>query len=236
MTPRLTDDGALELRSAAFPETILVSASPSAAGSFWVLASSGILLDRAAGDAVEVHAYEVLYALLQRASAIARTMPNRVADKFRQVQATLPKSTEAERWVVQRVGQGLFRDALLDYWQGRCCVSGLAVPSLLRASHIKPWGKCTTDDERLDVFNGLLLAPHLDALFDGGWISFLDNGTLLTAASLSGPTQLLLGLSDQWRLEGLKPGHASYLAFHRKHQFQLATNDQMSPANNLFVD
>jgi putative restriction endonuclease len=236
MTPRVTGDGALELRSAAFPETVWVSASTGAADSFWISASSGALLDRAAGDAVEVHAYDVLYAVLQRASATARTMPNRVADKFRQVTATLPQSTEAERWVVQRVGQGLFRDALLDYWQGRCCVSGLALPSLLRASHIKPWGKCTTDDERLDVFNGLLLAPHLDALFDGGWISFLDDGTLLTAASLSTPTQLLLGLSGQWRLNDLKPEHASYLAFHRKHQFRLATDAQMYPANNLFVE
>jgi putative restriction endonuclease len=221
MTPRLTDDGALELRSAAFPETVWVAASTSEAASFRVSTSSGALLDRVVGDAVEVHAYGELYAVLQRASAVARTMPNRVADKFRQEKAKLPQSTEAERLVVQRVGQGLFRDALLDYWQGRCCVSGLAFPSLLRASHIKPWGKCVTDDERLDVFNGLLLAPHLDALFDGGWISFEDDGTLLTSASLSGAARLQLGLSGAWRLDGLKQEHAGYLAFHRQHAFRL---------------
>ncbi|MFS2204077.1 HNH endonuclease [Variovorax sp. Varisp36] len=220
MTPRLTDDGVLELRSAAFPETICISASTSAAASFRVSTSSGALLDRVVGDAVEVHAYGELYAVLQRASALARTMPNRVADKFRQEKAKLPQSTEAERLVVQRVGQGLFRDALLDYWQGRCCVTGLVETSLLRASHIKPWAKCVTDDERLDVFNGLLLAPHLDALFDGGWISFEDDGALLTSASLSGAARLQLGLSGDWRLNGLKREHASYLAFHRQHEFR----------------
>lgn len=161
-----------------------------------------------------------IHHVLQRASAVARTMPNRVADKFRQEKAKLPQSTEAERLVVQRVGQGLFRDALLDCWQGRCCVSGLALPSLLRASHIKPWGKCVTDDERLDVFNGLLLAPHLDALFDRGWISFEDGGALLTSASLPEAARLQLGLSGDWRLDGLKQEHTCYLAFHRQHEFR----------------
>jgi len=61
-----------------------------------------------------------------------------VADAFRIETADLPRSTEAERWVVQRVGQDLFRAALLDFWQGRCCITGLDVDELLRASHIKP--------------------------------------------------------------------------------------------------
>jgi len=50
-------------------------------------------------------------------------------------------------------------------------VTGLAMSKLLRASHIKPWAACAADAERLDVYNGLLLAPHLDALFDAGLIS-----------------------------------------------------------------
>jgi len=60
---------------------------------------------------------------------------------------------------------------LLDLWEGRCAVTGLAVPELLRASHIKPWADCETDAERLDVYNGFLLAPHLDAAFDLGFIT-----------------------------------------------------------------
>lgn len=69
-------------------------------------------------------------------------------------------------------------------WQGRCCVTGLLVPSLLRVSHIEPWALCETDDERLDVFNGLLLAPHLDALFNGGWISISSQGSLMMSKVL----------------------------------------------------
>jgi putative restriction endonuclease len=48
----------------------------------------------------------------------------------------------------------------VDYWGGRCPISGVDQPELLRASHIKPWADCSTDAERLDVFNGVLLAAR----------------------------------------------------------------------------
>ena len=132
----------------------------------------------------------------------------------------MPKSTEAERWVVQRIGQNLFRSALLDYWQGHCCVTGLSIPELLRASHIKPWACCDSDEERLDVFNGLLLAPHLDALFDGGWITFTSTGTISIAESLPSVALELLGVSSDSRVQGLKPEHSLYLEFHRQRVFR----------------
>ncbi|AYR22318.1 HNH endonuclease [Herbaspirillum rubrisubalbicans] len=147
-------------------------------------------------------------------------MPNRVADKFRQEKAKFPQSTEAERLIIQRVGQDIFRAALLDYWQGCCCVTGLAVPGLLRASHIKPWAKCESDDERLDVFNGLLLAPHIDALFDGGWISFSDDGRLIVSDSLPLSARRQLGVSIDWSINDLKPSHARYLQFHRNRELR----------------
>ncbi len=220
LTACLTDDGALELRSAAFPETLWVSTSPEVAGGFRMRASAKDLLDGGADDCLDVSGYGELYAALQRASAVARTMPNRVADKFRHITGKLPQSTEAERMVVQRVGQNVFRDALLDYWQGECCVTGLAVPSLLRASHIKPWAKCASDDERLDVFNGLLLAPHLDALFDDGWISFSDGGSMLISTMLSVEARKQLGIVDAWQVERLTASHSGYLAFHRQQLFR----------------
>lgn len=178
-TAILNQDGALELRSAQFPEIVCLSSE--GAARYRVAASVPALLDNASGGAVLVSDVEHLYAVLQHASAVARTMPNRIADQFRAKTQCLPMSTEAERLVLQRVGQDLFRSALLDYWRGRCCVTGLAVPSLLRASHIKPWAKCVSDDERLDVSNGLLLAPHIDALFDVG----ADQGDLLVSKELS---------------------------------------------------
>lgn len=218
-TPELVG-GALVLRSAQFPESVSVTMSGDE--SFEVLASEPMLLSapNAEGGAIRGQGWLQLYDFLEKAAATARTMPDRVAQKFHQATGALPKSTEAERLVVQRVGQNLFRAALLDYWQGRCCVTGLAVPELLRASHIKPWARCDSDEERLDVFNGLLLAPHLDALFDGGWLSFAADGTALWSAALLPDARTILGVPPAPHLHGLLAQHQPYLAFHRGNVFR----------------
>lgn len=216
-TAILNQDGVLELRSAQFPEIVCLSAE--GAVGYRVVASVPALLDNPGGGSVLVSGVEQLYAVLKHASTVARTMPNRIADQYRAKTHLLPKSTEAERLMVQRVGQDLFRSALLDYWRRRCCVTGLAVPSLLRASHIKPWAKCASDNERLDVFNGLLLAPHIDALFDGGWISFTDLGQVLVSKALSSAARAQLGVSLEWAIHGLTPAHTIFLAHHRDFEF-----------------
>jgi putative restriction endonuclease len=187
---------------------------------FLLAASNPLMLDAPHGGRVTLHGYSALYEALSLASARARTLPNRVAEAFRQKTDSLPRSTEAERLVVQRVGQGLFRSALLDYWQGRCCVTGLALPDLLRASNIKPWAACDSDNERLDVYNGLLLAPHLDALFDVGWITFDDEGAVLECDALPVDAATLLGVSTAWRLSFVAAAHRPYLAYHRSHVFR----------------
>ena len=147
----LSEHGQLELRSATFPEIVWVRVV-TPFGYQLTASLPSLLTTGSGGGELLVEGIEQLYRALQQAAATARTMPNRVADQFRAKTQALPKTTEAERLVVQRVGQDLFRSALLDYWQGRCCVTGLAMPSLLRASHIKPWAKCASDNERLDVF------------------------------------------------------------------------------------
>lgn len=164
--------------------------------------------------------YDALYALVMRAGRVAHLLAGEGAGQFAGEVQRLPSTTEAERLVVQRVGQDIFRQSLIDYWQGRCAVTGFDVVSLLRASHIKPWARCETDAERLDVFNGLLLAPHLDALFDGGWISFDDQGRTLVCDELSAEQRALLGLDAAWRLHGLAEGHRGYLAWHRNKVFR----------------
>ena len=88
----------------------------------------------------------------------------------------LPKTTEAERLVVQRIGQDIFRVGLIEYWQGRCPMTGITDTALLRASHIVPWKDCASDAERLDVHNGLLLSALWDAAFDRGLVTFDDEG------------------------------------------------------------
>ena len=174
----------------------------------------------ATGTVLPVQGFDALYDALLKAVATARTMPDRVAEKFGQMTANLPRSTQAERLVVQRVGQDLFRGALLDYWQGRCCVTGLDVPELLRASHIKPWAMCDRDEERLDVFNGLLLSPTLDALFDGGWITFSAAGIILVSAVLSSTALAVLGFPTGGHIRGLQSRHQRYLDFHRQQVFR----------------
>ncbi len=123
---------------------------------------------------------------------------------------------EASRLVVQRVGQDLFRSALLDYWQGRCCITGLDIPVLLRASHIKPWAACTSDDERPDVFNGLLLAPHLDALFDAGLMTVDETGSICLSSSIGAAARTSLAVLQPLRVDGLRPEHLKYLKHHRE--------------------
>jgi len=120
-----------------------------------------------------------------------------------------------ERLVIQRVGQDLFRSGLLEYWEGHCAITGLDIPALLCASHIKPWAECSTDAERLDIFNGLLLATHLDSLFDKGFITVTDVGEIDISPCLSGKHRKLLGVDSTFGVVRLAEGHKLYLQYHR---------------------
>ena len=134
--------------------------------------------------------------------------------------AGVPAVTEVVAEVRRRVGQDLYRDALLDFWEGRCAVTGLAVPGLLRASHAKPWADAT-DAERLDVHNGLLLAVHLDALFDRGFLTFNNAGQGALSSSLTPDARDVLGVSEgALSLRRLHSAHLPYLAYHRTHVFR----------------
>lgn len=161
-----------------------------------------------------------LHLLLRRAWQLSRTLPDELLRAFERSTATMPKSTEAERLVVQRVGQDIFRAGLLDYWQGRCAVTGLAVPELLRASHIKRWADCESDAERLDVYNGLLLAPNLDAVFDLGFVTVEDDGRVVVSARLREEDRVRLGVDGPLRVRGLAEGHQGYLRWHRERWFR----------------
>ena len=158
--------------------------------------------------------------VLRRAFQLSRTLPDALLENFKNETANRPRTTEAERLVVQRVGQDIFRRGLLEFWDGRCAVTGLDVPELLRASHIKPWTDCATDSERLDVFNGLLLAPHLDAAFDDGFITITGGGLVLVSSDLPPKARVLLGLHVPIRANGLTDAHERYLKWHRCRVFR----------------
>ena len=164
--------------------------------------------------------------LLRRAAELAMSLPNHAAELYAEevgkIEAQVLGDTEALRMVKQRVGQDIFRTALMKYWGGACAVTGLAIPELLRASHAKPWAICATDAERLDVFNGFLLAAHFDALFDGGLLSFDDRGCGLFSSRLTADQVLLLGIAfdPPVKLRWISPEHLAFLDWHRKHIFQ----------------
>jgi hypothetical protein len=126
-----------------------------------------------------------LYAVLHRTYGLGVSLPDAPLQEFERRVADLPRTTEAERLIVQRIGQDVFRDRLMDYWQGRCPLTGISDPPLLRASHIVPWSECDSDAERLDVHNGLLLSALWDAAFDRALVTFDDEGRPEFSARLS---------------------------------------------------
>lgn len=160
-----------------------------------------------------------LHATLDRVYKLSVSLPEAPLARFRLRIKGLPQTTEAEQWVVQRIGQDIFRDALMDYWGGRCPLTGITEPALLRASHIVPWADCD-DEQRLDVHNGLLLSALWDAAFDKGLVSFADDGTTLGSPRLTEAARMALGLDAAPRLHDLRPVHCKNLGVHRaRHGF-----------------
>jgi len=157
-----------------------------------------------------------LYDTLPRVYALGVSLPDGPLQTFIDKTKDLPRTTEAERLIVQRVGQDIFRERLLTYWGNRCPLTGIPEAELLRASHIKPWSKCESDAERLDVHNGLLLSALWDAAFDRGLITFEDDGTPRFAPSLGQAARSALCWAGPIVLT---TQHRVQLAWHRHNVF-----------------
>lgn len=131
---------------------------------------------------------------------------------------TLDGQTFREQIIKARRGQGVFRSNVL-LRESRCRVTGVSEPRHLKASHIKPW-RIADDAERLDGANGLLLSPHIDHLFDEGYITFAANQELLIVPEVGND------LLDAWGIDrGIRVGEFTreqnvYLAFHRANIFK----------------
>jgi predicted restriction endonuclease len=154
--------------------------------------------------------------ILGRATASAQPQVDPIVNAINR----LPLDQTTRRALVEsRVGQGRFRQDLLALWDGRCAVTALSVKALLRASHIKPW-RAGNNAERLDVYNGLLLAPSYDAAFDSGLIPFDDSGRLLVSPALESTAFHALGLDPKAVLRFQKDAHQVYLKYHREEVFE----------------
>ena len=131
---------------------------------------------------------------------------------------TKPNETERKGLVVSRVGQGYYRQQIMEKWGNNCPVTGCDLTMILISSHIVPWSECN-DEERLDVENGILLSPNIDSLFDKHLISFQDNGEMIISKSLSTEVLNSLGINPKITIsisEGMKP----YLEKHRNRLYK----------------
>lgn len=134
-------------------------------------------------------------------------------------QNELAQLTATERQAVTkaRIGQGMFRQLLLEMWEG-CAVTDIRLPNVLRASHIKPW-RFSSNSERLDRYNGLLLLPQYDQLFDKGLISFDEEGGLIRSRAIEQIEPQKLGIDVNDRLRALSKRHRGFLDYHREEVF-----------------
>jgi putative restriction endonuclease len=128
----------------------------------------------------------------------------------------LPDTTR-DTLVRARIGQGQFREELLELWRG-CAVTGIERADLLRASHIKPW-RSSNNAERLNRHNGLLLLPQYDHLFDRGYITFDERGRLEASPAIVTLPPERLGIEMAARLRRIAAEHLPFLEYHRKAVF-----------------
>lgn len=190
----------------------------------------------ASGEAIHLFYREIHHSPFEYKGTLALTSAHRETDKpsrfvFRLTHDQSPLDdieahaeeltdlapTEKEAIISARLGQGRFREDLFAIWRG-CAVTNVVSPYLLRASHIKPW-RWSTNAERLNPFNGLLLLPHLDHLFDRGLITFDENGAIALSEVLSSIDRTALSLTTSARLRRLPEDTQPFLAYHREQVF-----------------
>jgi 5-methylcytosine-specific restriction protein A len=128
----------------------------------------------------------------------------------------IPDKTERSGLVTSRVGQGAYRKRVIHRWEYQCAVTGFNKLDILIASHIVPWSK-TTDQERIDVHNGLLLSPNYDALFDRHFISFDEKGKIILSDRIESDAFHKIGVTGSESIKNLSEYNLTYLNRHRAH-------------------
>jgi putative restriction endonuclease len=123
--------------------------------------------------------------------------------------------------VRSRKGHGLYRTKLFEMCP-YCPITMITDDRLLIASHIKPWVD-SNNFEKTDPYNGFMLSPTFDLLFDRGFMSFTDDKRTILSPFLSKMTYSKLGISDN-KLFTMLPveGREEYLAYHRQNILKTA--------------
>jgi hypothetical protein len=123
--------------------------------------------------------------------------------------------TDREAIIRARRGQGLFKQRVMQI-ERRCRITAVDNPIHLVVSHCKPW-RDSSNDERLDGENGLLLTPSIDHLFDRGFIGFEDSGDVIVSPVAHLPSLQRMGVETRRVINvgGFTEGQRTYLEFHR---------------------
>jgi putative restriction endonuclease len=125
------------------------------------------------------------------------------------------RETDRVAIIRARSGQGLFKDRVSRI-ESRCRITGVENPVHLIASHCKPW-RDSTNEERLNGENGLLLTPCIDHLFDRGFIGFENDGGLIISPVAHRPSLQRMGIDTAKvvNVGGFTSGQKQFLDFHR---------------------
>ncbi len=162
---------------------------------------------------VELHLYEYEQAVEQR----FQYQKNSVSDEGKGLYRV--DHTETSRLTLTRTAQGQYRKDALKLWNNRCAVTGVAEPKILIASHIKPWRE-SSNEERVNPRNSLILSPTYDKLFDLGLITFKpNNGKIVLASSIATADWEKLKVDDSKELYMIPDGTEHYLSYHNRHIF-----------------
>ena len=140
---------------------------------------------------------------------------NNLADDIEAIRkdSTIPEP-QKELLTFARIGQGKYRKDLIELWE-KCSVSNCKMTDLLIASHIKPWSE-SFNEEKLDPYNGLLLLPNYDKLFDKHLISFDDDGRIIISPQIKKGEYKILGISANDKLFNVFEENKPYLKIHRE--------------------
>ncbi len=137
--------------------------------------------------------------------------------------------TFREQVVRARRGQGVFRSNVL-LREEYCRVTGVREARHLKAGHIKPW-RDATDAERLDGANGLLLSPHIDHLFDEGYITFSSSQALVVVPEVRDKLMDAWGIDAGVQVGAFSSEQSAYLDYHRVNVFKHALIEPQSENN-----
>ena len=147
------------------------------------------------------------------------------------------KNTEKEAFVKIRLAQSNYRKSVIDFWDGSCSVTGVDDTSWLIASHIKPWRE-SSNLEKTDPHNSLLLTPNFDKLFDRGVISFSPSNGKIILPEIQTKKMWAnfnrMHINEDITLRALPNGVGEYLEYHNQYVYGFTPNDGLT--SDDFID